>query len=78
MLPTSWRQAASKGGQGRPAEALAAARRIAEASPNEVVLRVKVAELLEAGGDAEGAARAYLDHAQSQPLATVRKALSTL
>jgi hypothetical protein len=24
------------------------------------------------------AARAYLDHAQSQPLATVRKALSTL
>jgi tetratricopeptide (TPR) repeat protein len=51
-------------GQGRPADALGAARRIADASPNDLVLRVKVAELLEAAGEVDAAARTYLEIAE--------------
>ena len=51
-------------GAGRPLEAAKAARRVAELSPGEPPLRLKVAELLEAGGDALGAAAAYQEVAE--------------
>lgn len=47
-------------GAARPADALRAAKRLAEQG-NEPALKLKVAELLEASGDAEGAAAAYVD-----------------
>lgn len=47
-------------GAARPADALRAAKRLAEQG-NEPALKLKVAELLEASGDAEGAAAAYAD-----------------
>lgn len=44
---------------GRTLDAARAARRIADQSPGEPPLRLKLAELLEAGGDPDGAARSY-------------------
>jgi tetratricopeptide (TPR) repeat protein len=46
-------------GVGKAADAAKAARRISELSPGEPALRLKVAELLEAAGDNNGAAAVY-------------------
>lgn len=46
-------------GASKPALAAAAARKLAELSPGEPALRLKVAELCEAAGDAAGASRVY-------------------
>lgn len=51
-------------GAGRALDAAKAARRVAEQSPGEPPLRLKVAELLEAGGDVNGAAAAYQEVAE--------------
>jgi tetratricopeptide (TPR) repeat protein len=51
-------------GAGRALDAAKAARRVAEQSPGEPPLRLKVAELLEAGGDVNGAALAYQEVAE--------------
>lgn len=49
---------------GRTLDAAKAARRLAELSPGEPALRLKVAELLEAGNDRDGAATVYQDVAE--------------
>jgi len=51
-------------GAGKPQDAAKAARRVADLSPGEPPLRLKVAELLEAGGDVLGAAAAYQEVAE--------------
>ncbi|MDP2306866.1 MAG: tetratricopeptide repeat protein [Pseudomonadota bacterium] len=51
-------------GAGRALDAAKAARRVAEQCPGEPPLRLKVAELLEAGGDVNGAALAYQEVAE--------------
>ncbi|MDP2312500.1 MAG: tetratricopeptide repeat protein [Pseudomonadota bacterium] len=51
-------------GAGRALDAAKAARRVADLSPGEPPLRLKVAELLEAGGDANGAAASYQEVAE--------------
>lgn len=51
-------------GAGRALDAAKAARRVADQSPGEPPLRLKVAELLEAGGDPAGAAAAYQEVAE--------------
>ena len=48
-------------GAASPGEALRAARRLSESAPTEVALRMRVAELLEASGDTDGAVKLYLD-----------------
>lgn len=47
------------GAAGRPMDAAKAARRLAEIAPGDVSARLKVAELLDAGGDKHGAAKSY-------------------
>lgn len=51
-------------GLGRAADAARAARRVADLSPGEPVLRLKVAELLEASGNPQGAAAVYQEVAE--------------
>ncbi len=48
-------------GAAAPGEAVRAARRLSESAPGEVALRMRVAELLEASGDADGAVKVYLE-----------------
>ncbi len=59
---TSWDQAMRLWiGAGSPGEAVRAARRLSESAPTEMALRMRVAELLEASGDGEGAVKVYLE-----------------
>jgi tetratricopeptide (TPR) repeat protein len=51
-------------GAGRALDAAKAARKLAEQNPGEPAARLKVAELLEAGGDNAGAAAVYQDVAE--------------
>ena len=46
---------------GKPLDAASAARRLAELSPGELTLRLRTAELLEAGNDNEGAAAVFAE-----------------